>query len=418
MSYVARATCRICGGHDLLTILPLGNQALQGQFPAAGEPDPPTCPLTVVRCLSCNLAQMQNVVDQNLMFRSYFYRSGVSQTMRNHLKQLAGEAVAMLGAREGPISIAPRILDIGGNDGWTLDCVSAATGQRVLIDPSDIPVEYPGIIKIKGFFPTDLLLDRKFDLIISAACFYDTNDPVGWASAVRKILSPYGLWCVEVADLKAVYDNVAFDYWCHEHSMLLSPVDMEEIAKRSGLKVVRIEKNQCNGGSARYYLTHLDSKAYDKPEWAQKVTDCVTEQVKAIHENQEHARFTERALWAIDRLKKLVEESRAAGKKIHILGASTKGNVIWQAAKLTTADVEMASDRDPRKEGRRLPGTNIPIVSEATSRANAPDIYLCPIIHFREEILRREIDYLKSGGKIVFPLPFVNIYTYDPGFLS
>jgi hypothetical protein len=417
MNYVARTICRVCSGHGLTTILDLGKQALQGQFPAADEPDPPMCPLDVAKCDSCGLVQLRHTVDPNMMFRSYFYRSGVSQTMRDHLKQLAEESVQMLGAREGPVCIAPRILDIGGNDGWTLDCISVGTGQRVLIDPSNVPVEYPGIMKITGYFPQDMLLDRKFDLVFSAACFYDANDPVSWATGVRKVLSPYGLWCVEVADLRDVYEHVAFDYWCHEHSMLLSPLDMEEIAKQARLKVVRIEKNKCNGGSARYYLTHVDCKSYDKPEWSDSVTRHITDHITWA-QGPVHERFAERAKWAIDGLKKLVAEARAEGKTIHILGASTKGNVIWQAAGLTTADVAAASDRDPRKDGRRLPGTNIPIVVEEASRILKPDIYLCPIVHFREEVLRREAEYLKAGGKIVFPLPTTHTYIHDPKFLG
>lgn len=54
-------------------------------------------------------------------------------------------------------------------------------------------------------------------------------------------------------------------------------------------------------------------------------------------------------------------------------------------------------------------GTDIPIVSEAESRAMNPDYYLVLPWHFKEEFLKREQEMLKKGVGLIFPLPAIDI---------
>jgi hypothetical protein len=43
-------------------------------------------------------------------------------------------------------------------------------------------------------------------------------------------------------------------------------------------------------------------------------------------------------------------------------------------------------------------------------RENRPDYLLVLPWHFRDEIIERENEFLNNGGKIVFPLPILEIY--------
>lgn len=406
--YRTRTTCRICGSPNLITTLDLGDQCLAGQFPLPDEPDPPKAPLHLLRCGECGLVQLRHTVDPALMFGKYFYRSGVSATMRTHLEWVAREACEMLPGG----TVAPRILDIGGNDGHLLNAIPVATGQRVIVDPSDVPVAHPGISVVRTFFPEGLLLTTKFDLIFSVACFYDTEDPVAFAAAVKKSLAPAGLWVCEVADLFAMLQNVAFDAVVHEHLLYLSPYTFTAILQRVGLKVVRVVPSESNGGSMRYYVGHRDNDAYEKhpqwPEWQARVGALWIAGRSLAEDNERYERFAADARRAVFDLAEYVGECRGRDQKIHILGASTKGNTVWQRACLNKVCVEAASDRDPRKAGRRCPGTNIPIITEEASRQLKPDVYLVGPSHFSAEIIARE----KAAGTkafLVFPLPELRI---------
>jgi hypothetical protein len=71
--------------------------------------------------------------------------------------------------------------------------------------------------------------------------------------------------------------------------------------------------------------------------------------------------------------------------------------------------IECAAERNPDKYGATTLGTDIPIVSEAESRARRPDYYLVLPWHFREEFLEREQEMLRAGIGFIFPLPEIEI---------
>ena len=61
------------------------------------------------------------------------------------------------------------------------------------------------------------------------------------------------------------------------------------------------------------------------------------------------------------------------------------------------------------KFGCFTPGTNIPIISEGDAHARRPDYLLVLPWHFRDNLLARESKYLSSGGRMLFPLPEIEI---------
>ena len=95
---------------------------------------------------------------------------------------------------------------------------------------------------------------------------------------------------------------------------------------------------------------------------------------------------------------------------MHVYGASTKGNTILQWCDINSMLVEYAAERNPDKYGAYTLGTNIPIISEAESRAMNPDYYLVLPWHFKEEFLEREKEALDKGTGFIFPVPVVDIY--------
>src|SRR5437867_3483583 len=82
----------------------------------------------------------------------------------------------------------------------------------------------------------------------------------------------------------------------------------------------------------------------------------------------------------------------------------------WLADKvgLTILDVE-EDDVDGGTFGGVTPGTWIPIISEAEARARKPDYFLVFPWHFRAGLVEREAAYLAAGGKLMFPLPSIEV---------
>ena len=69
----------------------------------------------------------------------------------------------------------------------------------------------------------------------------------------------------------------------------------------------------------------------------------------------------------------------------------------------------MICDRNPAKHGLVTPGSRIPIVSQDTVRAQKPGYLFVLIWPFRSEVIRDEIEFLRSGGRLVFGLPRLHV---------
>jgi hypothetical protein len=119
--------------------------------------------------------------------------------------------------------------------------------------------------------------------------------------------------------------------------------------------------------------------------------------------------FEERVFRHREDLVRLIRSLNADGKKVLGYGASTKGNVTLQFCGFTVDDIAAIADVNPEKFGCVTPGTHIPIVSEADAKAMKPDYFLVLPWHFKDGILRREKEFLRQGGKFIFPFPEIEI---------
>ena len=274
-----------------------------------------------------------------------------------------------------------RVLDIGCNDGTLLRCYPE-NFDRIGVDPSDIAAEIaPPIRVVNSAFPSDrasaLLTDRKADIVTSIAMFYDLDDPIDFARSVRSVLAPNGIWIIEMSYLPAMLRQNAMDTICHEHQEYYSLAALEFIMRQAGLRLFAAEENDINGGSIRCFVTHGACEDYDTPTTRARLHQMrMSEFELALDSDAPYLAFQKRILALREELKRLLVSLRNEGKRVHVYGASTKGNVLLQWCQIDRSLVECAADRNPEKHGARTIGTDIPIVAEAQSRAMKPDYYL------------------------------------------
>ena len=79
-------------------------------------------------------------------------------------------------------------------------------------------------------------------------------------------------------------------------------------------------------------------------------------------------------------------------------------------------EIEAIGDRNPEKDGLVTPGTRIPIISHEKLRVLQPEYLFVFIWHFRNEVIRDEMEFLRRGGTLVFALPrlhWVDIDNYE-----
>lgn len=411
-----RKSCRVCGSTALTPVIALGDQHLQGAFVKDGLPPPPQrrIPLTLVRCdpardeSACGLLQMEHSVPPEVLYSSYWYRSGTNNTMRSHLRGIAEEAAAIVG------SGARTVLDIGCNDGTLLDCYPPEF-TRFGVDPSDVAQSAGKDIRlVRDVFPSGeldaVLAGRQCDIITSIAMYYDLEDPIGFARAIKTMLAPEGIWVLEMSYMPTMLAMNSYDTICHEHLEYYSLAVLERIMLAAGLKVFNVALNQINGGSIRCFVAHENNFRYRSAEHALRLRALRQQEFDLeLDTDKPYRNFQGRINAHRDELSALLKKLTAEGRQIHIYGASTKGNTILQWCGIDRSTITVAAERNPDKFGARTLGTDIPIVSEAESRAMKPDYYLVLPWHFKEEFLQREAEMLRQGIRFIFPLPTIEI---------
>ena len=416
MHLVHRTSCRVCGSTALTKVIDLGEQHLQGSFVKPGKELPPMrrIPTVLVRCdptrdeKACGLLQMLHSVPPTILYSAYWYRSGTNRTMRDHLKGIADEAAAMVEKRDA------RVLDIGCNDGTLLNAYPKPF-VKFGIDPSDVAQEAKGEnTVVQDTFPSEQLdLDaqgKPFDVITSIAMFYDLEDPVAFVRSIKRALAPDGVWIFEMSYMPTMLKMNSYDTICHEHLEYYSLAVLENILERAGMKAVRVGMNDINGGTIRVYATHAECYRFSRKEWAAPLEALRQEEFDLeLDTDRPYRNFQERINVHRDELTSLLKRLKAAGKKIHIYGASTKGNTILQWCGVDRFIIDYAAERNPDKYGARTLGTDIPIISEAESRAMKPDYYLVLPWHFKAEFLERERETLSGGTSLIFPLPTIEV---------
>jgi SAM-dependent methyltransferase len=416
MHLIRRETCRVCGSAALNSVIDLGDQYLQGSFVKPGKELPPTrkIPMRLVRCdpmkseRACGLLQMEYTVPPEILYSAYWYRSGTNETMRAHLRDLAKDVTYRLGKP------AACVLDIGCNDGTLLDYFPKSF-QKYGIDPSDVAQTIQGDIQVvQDIFPSEelngKLRGQNVDIICSIAMFYDLENPVDFVRGIKKLLATDGMWIFEMSYMPTMLQMNSYDTICHEHLEYYSLSVIEYILKQSDLKIFDVSLNTINGGSIRCYATHRDTFKYKNDGHLQNIKALrQTEFDLELDTDKPYKHFQDRINVHKEQLNTLLKKLKKEGKKIHIYGASTKGNTILQWCGLDNRIIDFAAERNPDKYGALTLGTEIPIISEAQSRAMNPDYYLVLPWHFKEEFIEREKDMLKRGVKLIFPLPTIEI---------
>lgn len=410
----------MCGSRHLVPVIDLGFQYLQGSFIKPGMPAPPLrqLPTELVRCdvtqdeNACGLLQLAHTFPPEILYANYWYRSGTNATMRDHLKGIVDSAMQILNNE------APTVLDIGCNDGTLLGNYPKRA-RKYGVDPSDIAREIGGdTVVINTVFPsgqsTAALPQAGFDVVTSIAMFYDLESPVAFAQEIKKLLKPNGLWILEMSYLPMMLQQNSFDTICHEHLEYYSLSVLEIIMARAGLRVFRVELNDVNGGSIRCYVCHAENQTLSTPDEGARLHSLRTIEFEMeLDTDTPYIAFQNRIKRLKDDLNSMLFQIRAAGQRVHIYGASTKGNVLLQWYGINRMIVEAAADRNPSKAGARTLGTDIPIISEEDSRAMKPDYYLVLPWHFRTEFLQRERKMIEAGTKFIFPLPELEVVGID-----
>tara|TARA_Y100001958_G_C21226905_1_gene552400 strand:+ start:940 stop:2187 length:1248 start_codon:yes stop_codon:yes gene_type:complete len=405
--------CRICGNKNLLNLFDLNNQYIQGSFVKKNSPSTyqKKIPLKLVLCKNCSLVQLQHTTNKEILYKNYWYESGVNETMRNHLKNIVNIVCKIKNKKK-----LINALDIGCNDGTLLNFYPKNV-NRYGLDPSQIitKIKDKNINTFRDYFPPKKNRFRnlkiKFDIITSIAMFYDLDNPNLFVKKIKSYLKNDGVWVFELSYLLDMLKLNSFDTICHEHLEYYSIYSLDYLMNKNGLKIFDVTRNKINGGSIRCFVTHKNYKFFDKKNLYIKLKKLKEYEKRIkIKTIKPYKKFFKKIVILKNKMKILLEKIKKQNKTIHIYGASTKGNTILQWYDIDNSNIKYAADRNKEKWGAHTIGSKINIISEKKSKSMKPDYYLVLPWHFKKEFLKREKKFLHSGRKMIFPLPNIKIY--------
>lgn len=430
MNYKTVTACRLCGCRELRPVFSLGTQFVSDFVDADRVTAGVRCPIDLVLCPTCTLVQQLHTAPQDFLYtRHYWYRSSVTTTMREALWDVAAKAEYMVRPKDGDV-----VLDIGSNDGCLLRSYTTGGIVRVGVEPA-INLAEEGARGVDVFINEFWNAGRYFDhmnmahpgidagrecvyshrakIVTAIGMFYDLDRPNDFIRDVARALHPEGLFVAQLMCLKNMLAMADVGNLSHEHLEFYSLRSLQHLFGKHGLELFDVETNSVNGESYRLYVRHKGSKVgeengigFKELRRAERVKKALAEEVQWGLDDA--SLLCDRmSLWTVnrDRCVTWLQEQKAAGKSIWILGASTKGSVISQWYGLDRSLIDGASERDPQKWGKFMVGSGIKIHPEQYARDAKPDVMVVLPYAFRAEIIERERQFLAEGGKLVFPLP-------------
>ena len=397
--------CRVCKSNKLQDLYSLGNQYVNNFIEKGNLKKSIKAPLNMIFCKNCTLVQLKHNAPQELLYSGYYwYKSGVTNTMKQALKDIVDDINKKVEINKDDI-----VLDLGSNDGTLLRSYKNKNIIKVGFEPATnlakegkngVDFFFNDFWDCKKYFKK---FKRKAKVITAIGMFYDMEDPNKFINDASKALDDEGVFVAQLMCLKNMLDSNDVGNICHEHLEYYSLKSLEFLFKKNNMEIFDISINDINGGSYRIYARNIGSKV--KIRGSLKRLNKVKLSEKLINNISIHKKFYKRIL---DNKKKCVDfinKEVAKGKKIWIYGASTKGNVILQFYGLSGKQITGAAERSPWKWGKYTVGSMIKCVSENEARKSQPDYFLVLPYAFFKEFYTREKKWRANGGTFIVPLP-------------
>lgn len=363
--------CRSCSGDRGGIVLDLGEQPPWDHMPWAGTPLPdPASPLRMWLCHDCGLAQLETDAAAVEELPGVEPRAVAEQSDR---------AVGRL-AQEGLLRPGGRVVEFGSPHGESW--LHRLTGRGM-----------------RASAPDDRAAAGRTDLVVD---FYGLLHEPDQDHALRRraeLLAPGGTLALQLLPLGTVLRHGQWYDLRHGHYAYWSLPALDAALQRHGLGVHRAWSYPLSGGTLL-----VTARAAAEPDAATR---------HLLHEEDELgvtgpdglARLQQVAD-AVHELRDWLENERAAGRTVAGYGAASRAVPLVCRAGMRSDLLAVVGDASPAKQGRRMPGTDVPVVPPGDLVALRPDRVVLFLPDLAAEVRAALPEIEATGGRWV---------TLDPG---
>jgi SAM-dependent methyltransferase len=402
------ANCRSCGSGEVRSVVSLGPAPLANRLSDDQQAarDEPRYPLDLCLCADCALVQLGEAPPPAEIFADYPYLSSFSDTMVRHARELARTLTG-----ECSLDGTTRVLEIGSNDGYLLQHFAEAGVPTLGIDPAEAACELAaerGIETRREFFGEAVAEDLAAEGIRPRAIVAnnvmahvpDVNDVV---AGVRVLLAEDGVFVIETPYLRDLIAGLEFDTIYHEHAFYYSLTSLRALLARHGLGRIDVQRVPIHGGSLRVFARAgtgatpaAERLLAEEEEWG-------------IRHPEAYSEFGARVDRRREQLRDLLLARKREGRRLAAYGAAAKGVMLLNALDVGTDVLDFVVDRNPRKQGRFLPGSALRIRPPEDLLAEMPDDVLLLAWNVAGEVISQQAEYRRRGGSLIVPLPELRV---------
>lgn len=404
--------CRFCSSEANHVFIDLVNSPASNSFLTKEQLDLPETfyPLKVFVCPTCYLVQVDEYKKSDAIFNEeYVYFSSFSKSWLNHAKAYTDMMTTRFHLNESSL-----VIELASNDGYLLQYFKEKNIPVLGVEPTANTAKVAtdkGIETVVDFFGEALarqLADggRFADVLLGNNVLAHVPNIMDFVGGMQIVLKPQGVITMEFPHLLQLVLNNQFDTIYHEHFSYLSFTTVQKVFESKGLKMIDVEELPTHGGSLRIYASHIKS-LHPVSDNVQQM--LVKEKDAGILSMSFYEGFQKKAFQIKCDFLSFLLNQKNEGKKVVGYGAAAKGNTLLNYCGVKNDLIDFVVDANPNKQGKYLPASHIPVVSEEAILSEKPDFVILLPWNLKYELID-QLSYIKDwGGKFVLPIPEVTI---------
>jgi len=246
----------------------------------------------------------------------------------------------------------------------------------------------------------------KVDLVYSANTISHIEDLDNVLKAVNIILNDDGILIIEDPSLLECLKKNTYDQFYNEHIYVFSLIGLESILNKNDLEIFDIQNIKIHGGSNRYFI----KKKISNKKISKNVKINRNKEINyGLNKISTYKTFAQRVKNSKKKLKEIFVKINLENKKIIGYGVTAKSTTILNYCKIDNKFISYFVDTTVDKQNKYTPGTKIPINKYSGSIEKDVDYIFLGAWNFKDEIFKKEKNFIKRGGKFIIHTPVPKI---------
>lgn len=305
--------------------------------------------------------QLRNLVPEDILYSNAHYNNVASNWKEHH------EAFAEFIASYNPATI----LEIGGGTGILSVCYqNIRTAEWTILDAVPNPVKECKAKYIEGIFDEHYRIDKEYEAIVASHTLEHLYNPQECIANISRYMKDGTMFFISIPNLESCYRKHYTNILNFEHTYLAVEPYISYMLENNGLKVTK--RQLFRDDHSVFYAVR-------------KQSNCKKYSISGNYYHKYKSLFAQWINFHYDLVKKInYEMVTIKSSKIYLFGAHAYAQFLI-AFGLKIDMVEAILDNDERKQGQRLCGTNLKVVSpKVLIGQSVPVVILYAGVHTEE----------------------------------